>query len=123
MPTCSPHTDVHGHNVLLTDDVDDGLALLDWEGAHRAAPDLDLDMFLRWAQAAHYPELFAGTHLRARLEVYDAQWHLVQLLFDAHWRATHPELRDAPPARHWAQLRPLVEGHSHLDDFGDLLGR
>lgn len=143
------HGDVHGHNVLIGDGDEGGVHLLDWEGAHHAAPDLELDMLLRWTEAAHafperpdgpvdiapgdaielvdhvaegYPALFGGEHLRRRLELYAANWHLVQVLFDRHWRDTHLGDAKAPPARDWASLAALVEGRSHLDAFTSWLG-
>lgn len=152
-PQVLTHADIHGHNVLLVGDGDGDEArvhLLDWEGAHHAAPDLELDMLLRWTEAAHafperpngpvdlapgealdlvdhvaegYPALFAGPHLRQRLELHAANWHLVQVLFDRHWRDTHPEVADAPPVRDWAALRDLLHGRSHLDAFASWLGR
>jgi len=134
------HGDVHGHNILV-DDNGTLTALLDWEGAHHASADLELDMLLRWTAAAHdFPEspggpcrirsgdalalidhvaaayagLFAVPHLRERLEVYDAHWHLVHLfcrvrlaLGDPAWPA---EVQLGP-------LRRLLAGQSHLDLF------
>jgi aminoglycoside phosphotransferase (APT) family kinase protein len=98
------HGDVHFDNLLW----EDGrlTALLDFEGARPAAPDQELDTLLRFAcepelyrgrggqmgptrrelasfgdwLASAYPDLFAHPLLAARLEVYDALWHLVQLL-------------------------------------------
>lgn len=121
------HGDVHGHNVLV--DGGDVTGLLDWEGAHTAPADVELDMLLRWTAGADafpespdrptsiapgdcielvthvraaYPELFAIPSLHARLEVRDAHWHLVQLL------------NDGDPSPTWARLRALLNGRSHL---------
>lgn len=81
------------------------IALLDYEGARPAAPDLELDTLLRFVREpgqfappalAHtltpqeldampewligaYPELFAHPRLAERLAVYDALWQLVQM--------------------------------------------
>lgn len=144
------HADVHGHNVFLAGP-SHAVHLLDWEGAHHAAADLELDMLLRWSAAAHaipeepdgeatiaegdatelvdhvaagYPELFGDTpRLRRRLEYYAVQWHLVQVHFDRYWRDTHPELEDEPPVGDWSDLRVLVDdGRSHLDTFRALIG-
>ena len=139
------HADIHGHN-LLTDERGGALSgVLDWEGAHTAAADVELDMLVRWTAAAHafperpgrpspiapgdairlvadvgteYPELFAGPHLAERLEVYDALWHLVQLLFDGYWAATaddRPYDDDGSPS--WDRLRALIDGRSHIRDL------
>jgi hypothetical protein len=140
------HADIHGHNLMV--DVSSGARLagiLDWEGAHPAPADVELDMLLRWCVAAHafperpgartglrpgearslvdhvregYPELFAGPDLRARLEVYEVQWQLVQLFFDAYWRriGNPPEFGDEPHAA-WAGLRRVLDGSTHLTQF------
>lgn len=138
------HGDIHGHNVLVETGTEPSVSgILDWEGAHRAAADVELDMLLRWVSAAHdfpespgrpsriargdcirlvddvgasYPNLFARRHLRQRLEVYDALWHLVQLLFDSYWQSNHPGEPQCPsPA--WTRLRALLNGQSHLRGF------
>jgi hygromycin-B 7''-O-kinase len=135
------HGDIHGHNIMVTSDTEPSVSgILDWEGAHTAARDVELDMLLRWTAAAHdfpespnrpsaiapgdcvpllehigaaYPDLFAGSHLTQRLEFYDALWHLVQLLFDSYWRSNNPTHTDDPsPA--WQRLRALLNGQSHL---------
>lgn len=133
------HGDIHAHNLLV-----DGRGLtgvLDWEGAHHAPRDQELDMFLRYVSAAHafperpglgcavaendmlelvdhvgtsYPELFDGPRLRERLEVYDAHWHLISILVTDRLRAPgDPATRD--PA--WARLRELLDGQSHVRRF------
>lgn len=53
------HGDIHGHNILGVERRAEPpvSGILDWEGAHKAAPDVELDMLLRWASAAHdFPE-------------------------------------------------------------------
>lgn len=103
-PTVLVHSDVHFANVLW--EGDNLTAVLDFEGARPAAPDLELDTLLRFARepeiyrgptepagltrqdlapvpgwlADAYPELFAHPRLPERLEAYEALWHLVQLL-------------------------------------------
>lgn len=133
--TVFTHGDVHGHNLLLEPATGRLTGVLDWEGAHLAAPDVELDMLLRWTHAAHdfpaspdgpsriaegdavelvtlvdeaYPALFATPHLDDRLEVYEVQWQLVQLHFEAYWE----RLGNGDPARpskSWALLRALLE--------------
>lgn len=119
-------------------------ALLDSEGAHKVAADRELDMLLRWAAAAHdfsespglpsritagdcirlvedvataYPALVAVPRLSERLEVYDAHWHLVQLLFDAYWNS-NTEAGTAGTSPSWTRLRDLIAGRSHIGAFG-----
>lgn len=98
------HSDAHFANLLWADGRI--TALLDFEGSRPAARDVELDTLLRFAReprlygdregrvavsrddvraipgwlADAYPELFSHPHLPARLAVYDALWHLVQLL-------------------------------------------
>jgi len=130
------HGDLYGHNILVTMTPSGVSGLLDWEGARTAPADVELDMFLRWATAADdfpqspgapssirrgdclelidhvavsYPELFAIPNLKARLEVYDALWHLVQLLLDGYWRANDPSATDGRSPT-WDRLRALLEG-------------
>ncbi|MGH2410810.1 MAG: phosphotransferase family protein [Chloroflexota bacterium] len=98
------HGDVHVANLLW--DGSQLAALLDFEGARLAPPDLELDTLLRcirdprpyggadtpggltpkelagvpgWV-ADTYPQLFSHPRLTERLEVYEALWQLVQLL-------------------------------------------
>ncbi len=40
------HGDIHGHNLLLDPYVASVSGILDWEGAHTAPPDVELDMLL-----------------------------------------------------------------------------
>lgn len=134
-PVVFAHTDVHAHNLLVSEH-GNLAAVLDWEGAHPAAPDVELDMLLRYVAAAHafperpgasvaiaagdmlelvdhvaasYPGLFAIDNLRERLEVYDAHWHLIQLLVNDR---LHGGGDSADPA--WDRLRLLLDGQSHL---------
>lgn len=98
------HADVHFANLLWTDGRI--TALLDFEAARPAAPDLELDTLLRFARepelyrgrdgrggpsrrdlaavpgwlAGAYPALFAHPRLPARLAVYEALSQLVQVL-------------------------------------------
>jgi len=117
------HSDVHFANLLW----DDGhlTALLDFEGARPASPDLELDTLLRCCRepalfrghdrptwpaptefaavpdwlAAGYPELFRHPRLPERLAVYDALWQLVQAL-------NFPP--DSGPPDPWGHLRWLL---------------
>jgi aminoglycoside phosphotransferase (APT) family kinase protein len=137
------HSDIHGHNLLVDPATGALTGVLDWEGSHRAAPDEELDMLLRWVQAAHnfparpgdpceiekgdvlelvdhigsaYPELLSGPRLRERLELYEALWQLVQLHFDCWWVGQGHGDAAAPPAS-WARLRMLLNGQSHVHTF------
>lgn len=91
------HTDLHLRNVVV--DAGRVTGLIDFEGSRVGARDVELDMLLRSlapgddgsgvrhtgtiaAFASTYPELFSSPHLVARLEVYEALWHLVQI---HHW--------------------------------------
>jgi aminoglycoside phosphotransferase (APT) family kinase protein len=106
-PVALVHTDAHFGNIMW-DGADGGRisALLDFEGARPAPPDLELDTLLRFAReperfdwptapvdltrrdlagfvdglADSYPALFGHPRLDARLGVYEALWQLVQLL-------------------------------------------
>ena len=137
------HTDVHGHNLLVDPTTGELTGVLDWEGAHRAGPDVDLDMLLRWVAAADrfpsapgaptriaegdavelvahvadaYPQLFERPHLRARLDVYEVQWQLVQLFFEAYWlRLGHGDA--SRPSASWDGLRNVLAGRHHLTRF------
>lgn len=137
------HSDIHGHNLLVEPGAASITGVLDWEGAHTAPADVELDMLLRWTAAAHdfpespagssliepgdclmlidsvadtYPDLFRVANLKERLEVYDAHWHLVQLLFDRYWRDQHPPA-GTEPSPTWDRLRQLLDGRSHLNAF------
>ena len=103
-PEALVHADAHFGNILW----DDGRisALLDFEAARPAPPDLELDAVLRFAREPElfdwpslpvnltrrdlagfvdwlgdsYPAIFSHPQLDARLGVYEALWQLVQLL-------------------------------------------
>lgn len=112
------HGDTHFANWLW--DGERVSALLDYEGARPAAPDLELDTVLRFVREpwqfappalAHalmprelaavpewlmgaYPELFAHPRLAERLAVYDVLWQLVQLQhFSPHSHVPDPRTR------------------------------
>jgi hypothetical protein len=48
--------------------------------------------------------------------VYDALWHLVQLLHDGYWQANDPNPRPTPSPE-WTRFRALIDGRSHLEQF------
>jgi hygromycin-B 7''-O-kinase len=103
LPAVLVHGDIHFYNLLWYDGRISGL--LDFEGAQPAIADQELDTLLRFCRqpalcrgpgdaavltgadlaavpgwlAETYSELFAVPGLTARLAVYDALWHLVQL--------------------------------------------
>ena len=131
------HGDVHAHNLMVVGGPVAISALLDWEGAHPAARDVELDMLLRYISAAHafperpgvaaeiapgdmlelvshigsaYPELFSGQHLPERLEVYDVHWHLVQLLVHHHFHGDF----DGTQQPAWRRLADLLVDRSHI---------
>jgi hygromycin-B 7''-O-kinase len=98
------HGDLHFANLMW--DGERLAAVLDFEGARPAAPDQELDTLLRFTRepdlyrgrdgapgparqdlaafadwlAGDHPALFAHPRLEERLLVYEALWHLVQLL-------------------------------------------
>lgn len=136
------HGDLHGHNLIVGGQGDAiGIsAVVDWEGAHCGPPELELEMLLRWVDAAHdmgerpgttprirlgdcdslvadvakqLPELFGAPTLRARLEVHDLHWHLVQLLADRWWRDHFAD--DGGRSNAWPRLEQLLDGRApHL---------
>ena len=123
-PLALVHSDMHFGNILWNNGHIS--ALLDFEGARLAPPDLELDTLLRFARepelfdwpsapvtltradlsvfadwlADSYPDLFAHPQLAARLSVYEALWQLVQLL---HF----PPGSGRPDP--WGHLKRLVE--------------
>jgi aminoglycoside phosphotransferase (APT) family kinase protein len=115
-PECFIHTDLHLRNVLVDGNRISGL--IDYEGSRLGAPDVELDMLLRsfrtgridddetgaWIAAFRraYPDLFRVPNLIARLEAYEALWHLVQL---HHWKPGDRWMSD--PA---ASLADLLRG-------------
>jgi aminoglycoside phosphotransferase (APT) family kinase protein len=126
------HVDVHFGNVMWAagGDKDGGRisALLDFEGARRAPPDLELDTLLRFTREPHlydwrpatltprdltgvvdwladaYPGLFSHPRLDTRLAVYEALWQLVQLL---HYP---PASGDPNP---WDHVLALLDAGDH----------
>jgi aminoglycoside phosphotransferase (APT) family kinase protein len=95
------HTDLHFRNVVVAEGRITGL--IDFEGSRVGPADVELDMLLRTFQSADeasrlsyinamsgfrsaYPAIFETPNLVARLEVYEALWHLVQL---HHWQPGH----------------------------------
>ena len=130
--TALVHGDVHIANLLW-----DGsrlAALLDFEGASLAPPDLELDTLLRCVRdprpyggpdapgglapeelagvpgwvADTYPQLFSHPRLTERLEVYEALWQLVQLL---HFP---PGVGPLDP---WGALRVLLTSNNRWARF------
>ncbi|MGB3307728.1 MAG: hypothetical protein WBA63_16190 [Thermomicrobiales bacterium] len=97
-------------------------SLIDFEGSRPAAADVELDMLLRFLSPSRQvgsdessdvegvlgwfhegcPELFTHPQLDARLEVYEALWHLVQV---HHWRPEYVSMPDPAVA-----LRHLLTG-------------
>lgn len=125
------HADLHGYNILVSED-GDLAGFLDFEGARAAPADLELDTILRWCARAEefpaypgkespvtaadlrgipgwlaegYPTLFSVPGLRARLQVYEGLSQLVQVQHPGWFAKTA-----------WRRLRLLVEERSHLDD-------
>ncbi len=116
-PSVFTHTDLHFRNVIL--DGGHVTGLIDFEGSRLGPPDIELDMLLRsmtfqvhedanrrsrilGPMAEVYPALFGRPDLTLRLEVQEAQWHLVQL---HHWQ----------PGQRWMDdpgelLRQLLDG-------------
>ena len=127
------HADLHSENVMV--DGDRLTAVLDFEAALPAAPDLELDVPLRFCAWPHlpvakeyeaqmrpedfrdvpawlaeaYPALFAGPNLRERLEVY-------AVVYDLRLGVEYPGRPDpsAPPWQTWNRLRATVDGRGYL---------
>jgi aminoglycoside phosphotransferase (APT) family kinase protein len=130
------HTDLHWENLLVEGATLAGV--LDFEMARPGAPDLELDVLLRfccWPHlpaaadyehllrpadfralpewlAAAYPELFAGPRLRERLEVY-------AVLHDLRQGIQFPETpgRRQPAWSPWNRLRATLSGTSYLREW------
>ena len=128
------HADLHWENMLS--DGTDLTALLDFETARPAAPDLDLDGLLRFSRWPHltaaeeyeqsmrpedfrdvptwlaeaYSELFAGPNLRERLETY-------AVVYDLRLGILYPPRPDAPPWHPWNRLRAIVDGRGYLREW------
>lgn len=129
------HGDIHFENVLWDGERITGL--LDFEWARQAAPDLELDVLLRFCALPFlhvaedyeavtrpqdyamvpgwlhedYPELFAHPRLRDRLRVYSIAYDLRDLLMDPPDRPVD-ELNHLHP---YHRLAGTVEGHGHVD--------
>ncbi len=129
------HGDIHFENILWDGERITGL--LDFEWARAAAPDLELDVFLRFCAfpflhvaedyetvtlpedyaevpgwlAAEYPELFANPHLRDRLRVYSIAYDVRELLLDPPTRPVD-ELSHLHP---YHRLADTVDGRGHID--------
>ncbi len=123
------HGDIHFENILW--DGEHITGLLDFEWARTAAPDLELDVFLRFCAfpflhvaedyeevtlpgdyadvpgwlAEDYPALFANPRLRDRLRVYSIAYDVRELLMD-------------PPDRPVDQLSHLHPYHRLADTIG-----
>ncbi len=127
------HADLHWENLLADGDTLTGV--LDWEHALAAAPDLELDVLLRFCRWPHLPvsaeyesylrpedfaavpawlaelssRLFASPHQRERLEAYAVMHDLRQLILFPQ----PPEHQQAP----WSsvvRLRATLDGTSYL---------
>ena len=129
------HGDIHFENVLWDGQRITGL--LDFEWARTAAPDLELDVFLRFCAypflhvaedyegvtlpedyaevpgwlAEDYPELFAHPHLRDRLRVYSIAYDVRDLLMDPPDRPVD-QLSHLHP---YHRLADTVEHRGHVD--------
>ncbi|HYF45710.1 MAG TPA: aminoglycoside phosphotransferase family protein [Acidimicrobiales bacterium] len=129
------HGDIHFENILWDGERITGL--LDFEWARAAAPDLELDVFLRFCGfpflhvaadyeqvtlpedyadvprwlAEDYPELFAHPRLRDRLRVYSIAYDVRELLLDPPTRPVD-ELSHLHP---YHRLADTVDGRGHID--------
>ena len=143
-PRLLAHADLHWENLMT--DGQSLTAILDFERARPAAADLELDVLLRFSHWPHfpvapdyeatlhpadfsqvptwlaeaYPELFAGPHLRERLEVYAVVHDLRQgIQFPGTARRDAAAFRDLEPSprdARGAQLprRVWLVSHAHL---------
>lgn len=134
------HGDLHFENVLW--DGEQVTGLLDFEWAHTAPPDLELDIFLRFCSfpylhvaedyehltvpedyalvpywvADEYPELFAHDHLLERLRIYCISYDLRELLL-----FPPPAPVDQLSKHHpYNRLKRVVQQRSHLDDLAHM---
>ena len=129
------HGDIHFENVLWDGERITGI--LDFEWARAAAPDLELDVFLRFCAfpflhvaedyetvtlpedyaevprwlAEDYPALFANPRLRDRLRVYSLAYDVRDLLLDPPTRPVD-ELSHLHP---YHRLADTVDGRGHID--------
>jgi hygromycin-B 7''-O-kinase len=132
-PPMLVHTDMFGQNLL----VEGGrlTAVLDFEMARPAAPDLELDVLLRFCHWPHlpvapeeehrmrrqdfnmvpewiaevYPQIMDAPSLHDRLEVYS-------VLHDLRQSIQFPERPCEPEWRPVQRLRAIVNGRSYLRD-------
>jgi aminoglycoside phosphotransferase (APT) family kinase protein len=129
------HGDIHFENILWDGERITGL--LDFEWARTAAPDLELDVFLRFCAfpflhvaedyeqvtlpadyadvprwlAEDYPALFTHPRLRDRLRVYSIAYDLRELLMDPPDRSVDLLSHLHP----YHRLADTVEGRGHID--------
>lgn len=119
------HGDAGSANVLV--EAGHLTAVMDFEFARLAPPDLELISFVRGLDAdrtahgstppiltwlAHgYPELFSHVHLEQRLWLYGLAFALETVLF---WPPDQPEDRDLHPAHPLRAVRRLID-HPYLD--------
>jgi aminoglycoside phosphotransferase len=129
------HGDIHFENILW--DGSQITGLLDFEWARPAAPDLELDVLLRFCAlpflhvaedyetvtrpedyacvpgwlAEVYPELFSHPRLLDRLRMYSIAYDLRDLLMDPPDRPVD-ELSHLHP---YHRLTDTLDGHGHLD--------
>jgi hypothetical protein len=136
------HGDIHFENILWDGESISGLLDLEW--SRPAAPDLELDVLLRFCALPFlhvaedyeavtdpadyaavprwlredYPELFGHDRLRDRLRVYSIAYDVRDLLLDPPTRPVD-ELSHLHP---YHRLADTVEGRGHLDllDLGDV---
>lgn len=132
------HADLHWENLMV--EGDRLSALLDFETTRPAAPDLELDVLLRFCRwphlpvakeyeqlmlpvdfgevpawlAAAYPALFAGPHVRERLEAY-------AVMYDLRLGMEYPERPGEREWSPWTRLRDLLAGRGYLDGFANAL--
>jgi aminoglycoside phosphotransferase (APT) family kinase protein len=130
------HTDLHWENLLV--ERTNVTGVLDFEMARPGAPDLELDVLLRFCHWPHlpvaadyehllqpadfraipewlalaYPELFAAPHLCERMEVY-------AVLHDLRQCIQFPEIpgQVRPPWSPWNRLRATLSGASYLREW------
>jgi aminoglycoside phosphotransferase (APT) family kinase protein len=137
------HGDLTFENVLW--DGDGVTALIDFEWARPAPPDLELDVLLRFCAypalhvahdyeaqtkreayeqvpgwlAEHYPELFAAHNLLDRLRIYAIAFELRQLMM----LPPPPPARELDTSHPLPRLRQLLSEDSYLDsNVGAIVG-
>jgi len=134
------HGDLHFQNVLWDGSV--VTALLDFEWARAAPPDLDLDVFLRFCAhpdwhvapdyrdltkssdyadvpywfAEDYPELFDRPFLFERLRLYGLAYDVRDLAAEVRTAGPSAAARGPHPPWHpYTRLEHALQGRSHLD--------